>query len=65
MSKPRVDASEAARILGVPRHSILKLVALGMLSASTLPGVRARYLREEVEALAASQWKKSTPAGAA
>jgi hypothetical protein len=52
-----VCGSEAARILGVAgRRNVAKLVQNGLIRDRDLPGVQAKYLRADVEALA----KKST-----
>ena len=61
-----VDASQAARLLGVPsaRH-VKRLAKLGMLSARHLPGVRRTYSRNDVERLARESVRPATatPAG--
>jgi len=50
----RVSTEVAAKILGVEAHHIRGFAKRGLLSAIRLPGVRVKYLRSEVEALAKS-----------
>ena len=47
-----IRASEAAKILGVPRERISALATRGWIGVYRLPGVQPRYCRADVERLA-------------
>jgi hypothetical protein len=47
-----VDASEAARIIGVTRQSVPILTAEGLLGCRAIPGTRRRYSRRDAERIA-------------
>ena len=53
MSTAWIDAAEAARILDVPDiRSVERLARERLIGYRTLPGVKARFCRADVEALA-------------
>lgn len=58
----QVSTEVAAEILGVEPHHIRGFAKRGLLSAIRLPGVRVKYLRSEVEALAKSSVRREAVA---
>jgi hypothetical protein len=55
-----IDATAAAKILEIPdRHNVPRIVAEGLITTRSLPHVRARYLRADVERLAKESVKPS------
>lgn len=57
MTKEVVDAlwpSEAATILGVDRRTVYRWAEAGLIRAIRYPSGRRRYLREDIESIAAT-----------
>ena len=51
--KEWIYATEAAPILGTDMQAVIRLAKRGLITTRRIPGTKARYLRTDVERLAA------------
>ncbi len=63
LSQPEwIDATMAAGLIGdVDARAVKRLAAAGRISVRELPGVRARFLRSDIERLATETVRQADP----